>query len=197
MRTLLAVAVAILSAAPAAAVKTGVAAPTFSLEDVEGKTHSLKDYKGKHVVLEWFNPECPFVRKHYDSKNMQTLQKDFTKKGVVWLAIDSSKEGKQGYLTPEDGKEAIKKEGASPTALLLDPNGKVGRLYGAKTTPHMFVINPKGKLVYMGAIDDRPTSKAADVDGAQNYLKDALNSSMAGKAVEKDNTKPYGCSVKY
>jgi peroxiredoxin len=175
----------------------GNAAPDFSATDSKGKMHSLSQYKGKYVVLEWFNPECPFVKKHYGPGNMQKLQQEFTGKGVVWLSIDSSAPGKEGNLTAEQGEKKMSEWKAKSTALLLDPDGKVGQLYGAKNTPHMFVINPEGKIVYEGAIDSKASPNPADIPTSTNYVKVALDESMAGKPVSNPNTKPYGCSVKY
>lgn len=180
-----------------AAAKVGEPAPGFTLTDIEGKEHSLSDFAGKYVVLEWVNLECPFVRKHYDSKNMQALQKDSTDKGVVWLSICSSAEGKQGNFTSDKWKEQVEKEGAAPTAVLLDPDGKVGKAYGATTTPEMFVIDAEGKIVYAGAIDSIRSTDVEDVAKAENYVKNALEATMAGKPVETAQTKSYGCSVKY
>ena len=177
--------------------KVGEQAPAFTLKDTSGKTHSLSDYKGKFVVLEWFNEGCPFVKKHYTSGNMQKLQKEYTGKDVVWLSINSSAEGQQGHVTPETAPKTMSDWKMDATKILLDHDGKVGKTYGAKTTPHMFVINPEGKLVYQGAIDSKPTANAADVDDAENYVKVALDNSMAGKPVSTTSTKPYGCSVKY
>jgi peroxiredoxin len=175
----------------------GSTAPDFSLQDAKGKSHSLADYKGKYVVLEWFNPECPFVKKHYGSGNMQKLQQNFTSKGVTWLTIDSSAPGKEGNLSPEQANKTAADWKVHSTALLLDPEGKAGRTYGAKNTPHMFVINPEGKVIYEGAIDNKPTPNPADVDGATNYVKVALDESMSGKAVSTPSSRPYGCSIKY
>ncbi|HEY2138632.1 MAG TPA: redoxin domain-containing protein [Chthoniobacterales bacterium] len=175
----------------------GSNAPDFSLTDSKGKTESVSQYKGKYVVLEWFNPECPFVKKHYGSGNMQKLQEEFTGKGVVWLTIDSSAPGLEGYLTAEQANAKMSDWKTKQTALVLDPDGKAGRSYGAKNTPHMFVINPDGKIVYEGAIDSKATANPADIAGATNYVKVALESSLAGKTVSNANTKPYGCSVKY
>lgn len=177
--------------------KVGSAAPDFSLADAKGKTHSVSEYKGKWVVLEWFNPECPFVKKHYLSGNMQKLQKEFTGKGVVWMSIDSSAPGKEGNLTPEAASKQMDDWKIDASALLLDPEGKAGQAYGAKNTPHMFVINPEGKIVYEGAIDDRASANPADIAKATNYVRAALDEAMAGKPVTTANTKPYGCSVKY
>jgi peroxiredoxin len=175
----------------------GSAAPDFSATDSKGKTHSLSEYKGKYVVLEWFNPECPFVKKHYGGGNMQKLQADATGKGVVWLSVDSSAPGTEGNLTPDQAEKKLNEWKAKQTALLLDQDGKVGRAYGAKNTPHMFVINPEGKIVYEGAIDSKPTPNPADIPASTNYVKVALDESLAGKSVTTAQTKPYGCSVKY
>lgn len=172
-------------------------APSFSLKDSQGKTHSLSDYKGKYVVLEWINFDCPFVKKHYESGNMQKLQKEYTAKGVIWLSICSSAEGKQGHFSDEEINSRSQKLGAAPTAYLKDESGDVGRSYGAKTTPHMYVITPDGILAYMGAIDDKPTANVEDINGAVNYVADALNNLMNGKVVQTKSTKSYGCSVKY
>ncbi len=177
--------------------KVGATAPDFSLADAKGKTHSLADFKGKYVVLEWFNPECPFVKKHYGSGNMQKLQQEYSGKGVAWMSIDSSASGKEGSLTAEAAQKTIADWKMSSTTLLLDPEGKAGQAYGAKNTPHMFVINPEGKIVYEGAIDSKATPNPKDIDSATNYVKVALDESMAGKPVSNANTKPYGCSVKY
>ena len=178
-------------------VKVGSAAPDFTLKDVNGKAHSLADYKGKFVVLEWFNEGCPFVKKHYTSGNMQKLQKEYTGKDVVWLSINSSAEGEQGHVTPQTAPKTIADWKMDSTRILLDHDGKVGKMYGAKTTPHMFVIDKQGKLIYQGAIDSKATSNTADIEGAENYVKVALDNTMAGKPVATTSTKPYGCSVKY
>jgi len=175
----------------------GKAAPSISLQDSDGKTVKLEDFKGKYVVLEWVNFSCPFVKKQYGSGNMQALQKKYTDKGVIWLSICSSAEGKQGYMTPEDAKTLSKERNAAPTDLLLDPSGVVGKAYGAKTTPHMFVIDPKGKVLYNGAIDDKPSTDPADVPGAKNYVAAALDQAMSGKKVQVASTQSYGCGVKY
>jgi peroxiredoxin len=175
----------------------GSAAPDFSLADAKGKTHSLAQYKGKYVVLEWFNPECPFVKKHYGPGNMQKLQEEFTGKGVVWLSIDSSAPGLEGNLTPEQAEKKMSEWKTKMTALLLDPEGKAGKAYGAKNTPHMFVINPEGKIVYEGAIDSKASPNPADIPSSTNYVKVGLEEAMSGKPVSNPQTKPYGCSVKY
>jgi peroxiredoxin len=175
----------------------GSAAPDFSLPDAQGQAHSLSQYKGKYVVLEWFNPECPFVKKHYGSDNMQKLQKEYTDKGVVWLTIDSNAPGTEGNLTPEQAQKVATSWKTQQTALLLDPDGKVGRAYGAKNTPNMVIINPEGKIAYEGAIDSKATPNPADIPSSTNYVKAALDQSLAGKSVSTPQTKPYGCSVKY
>ena len=177
--------------------KVGSQAPGFTLKDSTGKEHSLSDYKGKFVVLEWFNEGCPFVKKHYTSGSMQKLQQEYTGKDVVWLSINSSAPGEQGHMTADSAPKTIDDWKIKATKILFDHDGKVGKMYGAKTTPHMFVIDKEGKLVYQGAIDSKPTANAADLAGAENYVKVALDSTMAGKPVENASTKPYGCSVKY
>src|SRR5207245_7771522 len=175
----------------------GSAAPDFSAPDANGKTQSLSQYKGKYVVLEWFNPECPFVKKHYGSDNMQKLQKEYTAKGVVWLTIDSNASGTEGNLTPDQAEKIASSWKTQQTALLLDPDGKVGRAYGAKNTPNMVIINPEGKIAYEGAIDSKATPNPADIPSSTNYVKAALDQSLAGKSISTPQTKPYGCSVKY
>ena len=177
--------------------EVGKGAPDFSLPDTDGKTRSLADFKGKYVVLEWYQPDCPFVGKHYKSGNMQSLQKEYTAKGVTWLSIDSSAPGEEGNYPAEKLNEIAAQDGSARTALLLDPAGDVGRLYGAKTTPDMYIINPKGILVYKGAIDNKRSTDLADVKTATNYVKGALDAVMAGKTVPTTATQPYGCSVKY
>jgi peroxiredoxin len=188
---------ALSAGAALAGVEVGQSAPNFSLPDTNGKNHQLSQYKGKWVVLEWYQPDCPFVRKHYGSGNMQGLQKEFTSKGVVWLSIDSSAPGQEGNYPADKLNEIASSQGAARTALLLDPDGKVGHAYGAKTTPDMYIINPEGKLVYEGAIDSKPTTVVADLKTATNYVKVALDDSMTGKSVTQTVTRPYGCSVKY
>ncbi len=175
----------------------GTNAPDFSVADSKGKTQSVSQYKGKYVVLEWFNPECPFVKKHYGSGNMQKLQEEFAGKDIIWLTIDSSAQGKQGHLTFEEANQKMAKLKMKSTALLIDADGKAGQTYGAKNTPHMFVINPEGKIVYEGAIDSRNSTSASDIPSATNYVKVALDESLAGKPVSNPITRPYGCSVKY
>jgi peroxiredoxin len=188
---------ALSAGAALAGVGVGQPAPDFSLPDTKGQNHQLSQYKGKWVVLEWYQPDCPFVRKHYGSGNMQALQKEFTAKGVVWLSIDSSAPGQEGNYPADKLNEIASSQGAARTALLLDPDGKVGHAYGAKTTPDMYIINPEGKLVYEGAIDSKPTTAVADLKTATNYVKVALDDSMTGKSVPQTVTRPYGCSVKY
>jgi peroxiredoxin len=183
-------------AAPAV-MRVGSAAPAFRATDDRGVAHALADYRGKFVVLEWHNNGCPYVQKHYNSGNMQTLQKTWTAKGVVWLTIVSSAPGTQGYVTPAESQAFVKTSGAAPTAVLLDPDGTVGHLYEATNTPQMFVIDPKGTLIYDGAIDNRPTPDPASLAGATNYVSAALTAAMAGKPVATPTTVPYGCSVKY
>jgi peroxiredoxin len=175
----------------------GSAGPDFSLTDAKGNTHSLSQYKGKTVVLEWFNPECPFVKKHYGSGNMQKLQQEYTGKGVVWLTIDSNAPGTEGNLTAEQAEKILTAWKTHQTALLLDPEGKAGRAYGAKNTPNMVIINPEGKIAYEGAIDSKATPNPADIPNSTNYVKAALDESLTGKPVTTSQTKPYGCSVKY
>src|SRR5205814_2619559 len=175
----------------------GSAAPDFSAPDANGKTQSLSQYKGKYVVLEWFNPDCPFVKKHYGSDNMQKLQQDYTSKGVVWLTVDSNAAGSEGNITADQAKTIMDSWKTHQTALLLDHESKVAKLYGAKNTPNMVVINPEGKIVYQGAIDSKATPNPADIPSSTNYVKSALDESLAGKPVANPTTKPYGCSVKY
>src|SRR5437879_7570053 len=175
----------------------GSAAPDFSLTDAKGQTHSLSQYKGKYVVLEWFNPECPFVKKHYGSGNMQKLQEEYTGKGVVWLTIDSNAPGSEGNMTPEQAEKVTTAWKTHQTALLLDPKGKAGRAYGAKNTPNMVVISPEGKIAYGGAIDSKATPNPADIPSSPNNVKVALDESLAGKPVTTANTRPYGCGIKY
>lgn len=186
-----------LSSLPAIALTPGTAAPDFKGTDSNGAQHTLSQYRGKFVVLEWANQGCPYDGKHYRSGNMEALQREWTAKGVIWLSVISSAPGEQGYVTPAQENEYLQKMHAAPTAALLDPTGTIGRLYEAKTTPHMFVIDPTGKLVYQGAIDDKPTTDVADIKTAHSYLNEALTDAMAGKPVPVAVTRPYGCSVKY
>ncbi|MCC6469637.1 MAG: thioredoxin family protein [Alphaproteobacteria bacterium] len=179
------------------AAAVGAPAPDFQCTDSAGNIRSLSEFKGKTVVLEWTNRQCPFVRKHYDGGNMQALQKKCAGQGVVWLSVVSSAPGNQGYVTAPEANEHVKAVGASPAAVLLDADGKVGRLYGAQTTPHVFVVDGAGKLAYAGAIDDKSSTSAADIKGAKNYVADALDALKTGKPVATASTKAYGCGVKY
>ncbi len=172
-------------------------APDFKGKDSNGRVQTLAQYHGKYVVLEWANKGCPYEQKHYLSGNMERLQKEWTGKGVVWLSILSSAPGQQGNLTPEQENAYLQEMHAAPTAAILDPNGTIGHEYGAKTTPHLFVIDPSGKVIYQGAIDDMESTDQADIAKAKNYVSAALTEAMAGKAVSTPVTRPYGCSVKY
>jgi len=184
--------------APArAAPELGKPAPAFSAVGSDGKTYDLASFAGKIVVLEWLNYGCPYVKKHYGAGNMQALQKEYTSKGVVWLSVISSAPGKQGHSTADQANAATKDHSARPTAVLLDESGAIGRLYDATTTPHMFVIGPTGTLLYAGAIDDQPSFDADSIAGAKNYVRAALDESIAGQPVTVSSTKAYGCSVKY
>lgn len=175
----------------------GAAAPGFTLTDTKGAAHALADFAGKPVVLEWTNPDCPFVKKHYGAKNMQALQAKYVAQGAVWLSVCSSAPGKQGHYPADEWNRILAEQGSAATALLLDPDGQVGRAYGAKTTPHLFVIDAAGTLVYDGAIDDQPSTDSADIPGARSYIAEALDAVLAGAPVPVAQTKPYGCSVKY
>jgi peroxiredoxin len=177
--------------------KPGESAPDFKLTGADGKTYSLSQYKGKTVVLEWFNKDCPYVRKFYDSKTMQGLQKSVTSKGTVWLSVVSSAPGKEGAIDAAAATKLIKDWGLGSTAILFDTKGAVGQLYGAKTTPHMFVIDKAGLLAYQGAIDDQPSATRKSLEGAHNYVADALTALEKGEPVKTSSTTPYGCSVKY
>jgi peroxiredoxin len=194
---LLFVSMALLAPSRVQAVTVGSGAPDFTANDTYGKTHRLSDSRGKFVVLEWHNRECPYTQKHYASGNMQDLQREWTGKGVVWFTVISSAQGQQGYVTAEEENAYVSQVKASPTAVLLDPTGQLGHLYSAKTTPHMFIINPEGVLIYDGAIDDKPTTDLQDVGRAKNYVSAALQEAMGGKEVAVATTRPYGCSVKY
>jgi peroxiredoxin len=193
----LAVALAFTPAARAADATLGQSVPDFTLQGADGKSHSLSDYKGKFVVLEWTNPECPFVHKFYDSHTMQNLQKEETAKGVVWLRVNSGAPGHEGAQTPAEASAYQQKEGTASTETLLDPTGKVGHEFGATNTPQMFVINKDGILIYAGGIDNQPTPDPDDIAAAKNYVKAALDEAMAGKPVTTASARPYGCSVKY
>ena len=185
------------AALAASTASVGQAAPAFSVSDANGKPVSLADFKGKTVVLEWVNPECPYVRKHYDSANMQATQKAATTQGVVWLSVNSTHASHYDFKKPAEMQAWTQKQGAAPTATLMDGDGKIGRAYGARTTPHMYVIDARGTLVYAGGIDDKPSSNPGDVKTAKNLVTAALTDVLAGKAVAQPVTRPYGCSVKY
>jgi peroxiredoxin len=188
--------VLLFAGAVSAAPSINAPAPEFTAVDSNGVSHNLSDFRGSPVVLEWTNHDCPFVVKHYQG-NMQTLQQESTADGVVWLTIVSSKPGSQGYVSPEQANELTTSRGAAPTAVLLDPAGDIGRAYGAQVTPHMYVIDEDGMLVYMGGIDDKPTSNPADIPGATPYVVNALAALSAGAAIDPNQTRPYGCTVKY
>lgn len=175
----------------------GEAAPAFTLVDTNGEEHSLESYRGEWVVLEWLNYGCPYVRKHYDSGNMQALQQKYGELGVNWFAVVSSAPGKQGYYPPAEMNEQSEEIGNNALAVLLDSDGTVGHMYDAKTTPHMYVISPDGVLLYNGAIDDKPSSRASSLEGAFNYVDAALDEAMSGRDVSVKTSQPYGCSVKY
>lgn len=190
-------AVAALTATSLAAPQVGEPAPDFTLTDSNGQAHSLSDFKGKFVILEWLNHGCPFVVKHYESGNMQALQKEYTGQDAVWLSIVSSAPGKQGHMSPEETNTTVAEKGAAPTAVLLDEDGTVGKLYDAKVTPEMFIINPDGVLIYAGAIDDKKSTDTADIAGAKNYVRQAMTETAAGQPVSEATSEAYGCSVKY
>jgi peroxiredoxin len=196
--SLLAVAATVMTAALVhASVSVGQPAPDFKVRDTSGKEQSLSAYKGKFVVLEWVNPGCPFVQKHYDTSNMQSTQKAAESKGVVWLTVSSTAPDAGDYRKPAELASWLKDKGAAPTATLMDDDGKIGKAYGARTTPHMYVISPQGKLVYAGAIDSKATARKDDVKTATNYVSAALDEALAGKPVSKASSEPYGCSIKY
>jgi peroxiredoxin len=191
------IAIAPTLANPAAQARIGAPAPAFSLTDSSGKTVSLADFKGKTVVLEWTNHECPYVRKHYGGNNMQALQKKWTGQGVVWLTLVSSEPGAQGYVTADQANKLTADRGAAPSAVLFDPKGDVGRAYGAQVTPHMYVIRGDGLLAYMGGIDDKPSTRLDDLKTAKNYVDAALSEVTAGKPVSVPTARAYGCTIKY
>jgi peroxiredoxin len=190
-------ALVLIATAAAFAARVGEPAPDFTATDSNGQAHHLADYRRKFVVLEWHNNGCPYTQKHYLSGNMENLQREWTARGVVWFTVISSAPGEQGYVTASQENDYMRQMHAAPTAALLDPEGQLGRLYDAKTTPQMFVINPEGVLIYDGAIDDRPTPDQSDIAGATNYVSQALTEAMAGKTVSMPTSRPYGCSVKY
>lgn len=180
-----------------ASVNTGAMAPDFSLPGSDGKTYELADFRGKTVILEWTNHDCPYVQKHYDSGNMQALQKQTAEGGMIWFSVISSSPGSQGHVSADQASELTRSRNAQPTSVLLDPAGDVGRMYGARTTPHMYIIAPDGKLVYQGAIDDRPSARMSSLEGANNYLLAALDDMKANRPVQTPQTSAYGCSIKY
>ena len=186
-------------AAPVLANPTvGQPAPLFTVRDTKGTSHSLDAYRGKWVVLEWFNHECPYTRKHYYTRNMQTLQREYTEKGIVWISVVSSAPGNQGYLaSAAEADQAMMEKKAAPSFIVRDTAGTLGRMYGARTTPHLYVIDPQGVLRYAGAIDDKPSPSPSSVPTAHNYLKAALDAGLAGKPIAVGTTQPYGCDVKY
>lgn len=186
-----------IAAAPVFAATVGQPAPDFTAPDLSGKPVKLSDFKGKFVVLEWTNPQCPYVKRHYDSGNIPSLQKEVGAKEVVWIAVNSSSEASGEFTPPDAMTKWLTSKGAAPKATLIDKDGKVGRLYNARTTPHMYVIDPQGKLVYAGAIDDKRWANAEETKSAKNYVRAALGEAMAGKPVSVSATSPYGCSVKY
>jgi peroxiredoxin len=188
---------AMICSSTAWAVEPGDAAPAFTVKNVKGEEVTLAAQKGKVVVLEWVNYECPYVKKHYGSGNMPKLQEKYTGKDVVWITVNSSAEGTQGYLAPEAFGERAKKEGNKASQVVLDSDGAIGKAYGAKTTPHMFVIDKEGKVAYTGAIDSKNTTDVKDIETADSYISDALDAVLAGKTVEKAKTAPYGCGVKF
>ena len=177
--------------------RIGVPAPAFTLTDSNGRTVSLADFKGKTTVLEWTNHDCPYVRKHYGGNNMQALQKKWTGKGVVWLSVISSGPGREGHVSAAQANKLTAERGAAPSAVLLDPTGDAGRAYGARATPHMYVINGEGALAYMGGIDDQPTARIEDLKGARNFVDAALSELAQGKPVSVPSSRAYGCSIKY
>jgi hypothetical protein len=195
-RALIAVA-AIGASMPAWAATAGQPAPNFTLTDTQGKTVQLSDFKGSYVVLEWTNPGCPFVRNHYNTRNMQMLQQGWGPRGVVWLSIDSSNKSSWDYMEPAKLGEWMQTRGAAQKAVLMDPDSAIAKLYRARTTPHMFVINPEGTIIYAGAIDDRPSTRPEDPPAAHNYVRAALTQAIGGMAVTTAASTPYGCSIKY
>lgn len=189
--------IAAMAAAPAVAVTVGQPAPDFALPDLQGKTLKLSDHAGKFVVLEWVNPECPFVKKHYNSANMPKLQKEAGARNVVWLSINSTHPGHSEFKSPAEMQSWLSAKNAAPHALLFDREGTTGKLYGARTTPHMYIIDPAGKLVYAGAIDDKRSANPDDIKTARNHVRAALDEALAGKPVSLASTVAYGCSIKY
>ena len=178
-------------------IKAGKAAPDFTFTDIEGTTAKLSDFRGKYVVIEWFNHGCPFTEKHYKSDKMQDLQRKYTEEGVVWIAVNSTNEGHANYQDAAMTRKEAEAYGTSATYIVLDPSGKIGKLYGAKTTPDIFIVDPQGKLIYTGAADSINSTDTDDIPKAENYIDLALTEAMAGKPVATPETKPYGCGVKY
>lgn len=196
-RLLLASASLAFAASAAAAPSVGQPAPDFTLKDTTGKAVKLSDFRGKYVVLEWTNPGCPYVRKHYNSGNMQATQQDAAARGAVWLSINSTNETAWDYMEPRKFVAWQQDKKAKPTATLMDEDGIAGRAYGARTTPHMYIVNPQGQLVYAGGIDSIASSSVDDIAKAVNYVKQGLGEAMAGKPISQATTRPYGCSIKY
>ncbi len=199
-RSLLAMAATMLGLSATAVRATpsvGQPAPAFSLTDTAGKTVQLADFRGRHVVLEWVNPGCPYVRKHYSSANMQGTQKDVTAQGVVWLAINSTENASTDYLAPAQMGRWMQSQQATATHTLMDEDGTVGKAYGARTTPHMYIVDPAGKLIYAGGIDSVPSSRVDDIKTAVNYVKQGVREALAGQPIRAATTRPYGCSIKY
>ena len=196
-RTLFALPLLLAAAGAQAAATVGQPAPDITLKDTTGKTVRLSEFKGKHVVLEWTNPGCPFVRKHYDSGNMPATQKDAAGRDVVWLAVNSTEKASGDYLEPAKLTSWLKERQSVPTAILMDEEGTAGRAYGARTTPHMYIVNPQGQLIYAGGIDSIASAKADDIPRATNYVKTGLAEALAGKSLTASTTRPYGCSIKY
>jgi peroxiredoxin len=185
-----------LSSPAFAAAAVGQAAPDFSATDTAGKTRKLSDYRGKLVVLEWTNPGCPFVQKHYQG-NMQSLQKEFAARGVAWLAINSTESASSDYLAPARLAAWLDDKQAAPTATLMDESGQIGQRYGARTTPHMYIVSPQGQLIYAGGIDNKPSARVDDIASATNYVRQGLNEALGGKALSVATSRAYGCSIKY
>jgi peroxiredoxin len=196
-RTVLAFSFVALAHSAQAAPSVGQAAPDFTLKDAAGKTVKLSDYRGKHVVLEWTNPGCPYVQKHYNSGNMPATQKEAVDKGVVWLSINSTEKSAYDYMEPAKLVAWQKERKAVPSAVLMDEEGSAGMAYGARTTPHMYIVNPQGQLIYAGGIDSIPSSNADDIKKAVNYVRQGLNEALAGRPITASVTRPYGCSIKY
>jgi peroxiredoxin len=196
-RTLVAACMLAFGAAAHTAPSVGQPAPDFTLQDTSGKTVRLSDYRGRHVVLEWTNPGCPYVRKHYDSGNMPATQKEAVARGVVWLSINSTEKSSGDYREPAQLAAWQAERKSRPTALLMDEDGAAGKAYGARTTPHMYIVDPRGALVYTGGIDSIPSSNPDDIRKAVNYVRQGLAEALAGKPITASTTRPYGCSIKY